>query len=91
MKMSDNRLTKRVFIYDRERNRDTWSSDMRIIYLPLGINQFQSIFISKYMHILHSVHRHSCLHFKILLYIYFQETNINLRLLLHSVKIKIIS
>ena len=36
------------------------------------------------MHILHSVYTHSCLHFKILLYIYFQETKINLRLLLHS-------
>ena len=61
-----------------------------LCYFPRSsINQ--SIFISKYMHILHSVHRHSCLHFKILLYIYFQETNINLRLLLHSVKIQIIS
>ena len=52
----------------------------------------QSInFISKYMHILHSVYTHSCLHIKILLYIYFQETNINLRLLLHSIRIKMIS
>ena len=31
VKMSDNRLTKRVFIYDRERNRGNWSSDMNII------------------------------------------------------------
>ena len=38
VKMSDNRLTKRVFIYDRERNRDNWSSDMRIVYLLLGMD-----------------------------------------------------
>ena len=38
MKMSDNRLTKRVFIYDRERNRDNWSSDMKIVYLLLGMD-----------------------------------------------------
>ena len=36
--MSDNRLTKRVFIYDRERNRDNWSSDMRIVYLLPGMD-----------------------------------------------------
>ena len=41
-------------------------------------------FFSKYMHIIYSVYRHSCLHFKIVLYIYFQETTINIRLLFHS-------
>ena len=40
VKLADNRLTKRVCIYDRERNRDTcnWSSNMKIVYLLLGVD-----------------------------------------------------
>ena len=63
MKMSDNRLTKRVFIYDRERNRDNWSSDMRIVYLLLGMDDiFDSITVCNKINVADELSRINNIH-----------------------------
>ena len=63
VKMSDNRLTKRVFIYDRERNRDTWSSDMRIVYLLLGMDDiFDSITVCNKINVADELSRINNIH-----------------------------
>lgn len=38
VKMDDNRLTKRVFKYDHERNRSNWSYDMKKLFLMLNMD-----------------------------------------------------
>jgi hypothetical protein len=38
VKMDDNRLTKRVFKYDHERNRSNWSYDMQNLFLMLNMD-----------------------------------------------------